>query len=90
MPSYLTEPEWHAAFAHFGMGDALAYAEVTHTQLSVARHFGGATVNGATYYYIAQTDELVRADVFKWVHRVRADACRAQAAAARDAQAPLI
>jgi hypothetical protein len=75
--SYLTEPEWQAVFAHFGVkpeAPALAYRDVSNTQLSIARHYGGCTVNGASYYYYPDTDELIRHDVFRWVEKRRADA----------------
>lgn len=81
--SWLSEAEWADAFERFGVLDPLAYANVTDTQLSVARHFGGASVNSRAFYYIPETDELVRSDVFKWVHKRRADA----AIALRNAQA---
>jgi len=38
---------------------------VSHTQLSVARHFGGCTFSGAHYHYDAETDTLIRADIWK-------------------------
>ena len=44
----------------FGMTD------VSKTQFSIARHYGGITFNGAKYTYIPTTDELIRDDVLKW------------------------
>lgn len=41
------------------------YKHVQHTQMSIARHFGGIRVNGAEYVYVPETDELVRIDVWK-------------------------
>ena len=38
---------------------------VSHGQLSIARHFGGITYNGASYTYIAEDDCLIRNDVFR-------------------------
>lgn len=38
---------------------------VSHTQLSIAKHYGGITYNGASYTYIAEDDCLVRNDVFR-------------------------
>ena len=88
--SYLTEPEWTAAFAQFGVHETLAYAGVSNTQLSIARHYRGLQVNGRFFYYMAETDELVRHDLFKWLHKRRTDealaAHRAEEAAARAAQ----
>ena len=39
---------------------------VSMTQLSIARHYGGIRYNGDQYKYFADTDELVRDDVLKW------------------------
>ena len=39
---------------------------VSKTQLSIARHSGGISYNGAIYVYNPVTDELIRADVLKW------------------------
>ena len=44
----------------FGMSN------VSKTQLSIARYFGGITYNGASYVYNPITDELIRGDVLKW------------------------
>jgi outer membrane protein W len=35
------------------------------TQLSVARFYGGCKFNGADYHYQAETDTLIRMDVWK-------------------------
>ena len=39
---------------------------VSMTQLSIARHYGGIRYNGDQYTYFQDTDELVRDDVLKW------------------------
>jgi hypothetical protein len=39
---------------------------VSMTQMSIARHYGGINYNGNRYTYFADTDELVRDDVLKW------------------------
>ena len=44
---------------------------VSHTQFSIARHYGGATFNGWAYIYLPDTDELIRQDVMKWLNRHR-------------------
>ena len=44
---------------------------VSHTQLSIARHYGGITYNGASYTYLAADDCLVRNDVLKRDERLR-------------------
>lgn len=38
---------------------------ISHTQLSVARHYGGCNFNGKYYVYEPDTDSLVREDVLK-------------------------
>lgn len=40
--------------------------DVSRTQFSVAKHYGGAIFNGDRYTYIPITDELIRDDVLKW------------------------
>ena len=39
---------------------------VSMTQLSIARHYGGIKYNGDEYTYLPKTDELIRNDVLKW------------------------
>ena len=39
---------------------------VSMTQLSIARHYGGIKYNGDSYTYLPKTDELIRDDVIKW------------------------
>jgi len=41
------------------------YYNVSQTQMSIARHYGGMIVNGASYLYDPTTDTLVRQDVVK-------------------------
>ena len=38
---------------------------VSHTQLSLARHYGSINYNGKLYWYVPETDELIRDDVRK-------------------------
>ena len=38
---------------------------VSQTQLSVARFYGGCSLNGADYHYDAESDTLTRMDVWK-------------------------
>ena len=38
---------------------------VSQTQLSIARHYGGIEYNGANYHYDAQSDTLTRTDIWK-------------------------
>lgn len=39
---------------------------VSMTQLSIARYYGGIKYNGEDYTYHGPTDELIRDDVLKW------------------------
>lgn len=39
---------------------------VSVTQLSIARFYGGIKYNGEHYIYLPETDELIRKDVLKW------------------------
>jgi outer membrane protein W len=41
------------------------FYNVSQTQLSIARHYGGITFNGADYHYDAESDTLTRMDVWK-------------------------
>lgn len=54
--------------------DNIGWRDVSYTQLSIARHYGGTTVNGVHYTYIPESDELVRDDVLAMVMKSRADA----------------
>lgn len=40
---------------------------VSQSQFSIARYYGAAKFNGATYTYVEPTDELIRDDVLKWL-----------------------
>lgn len=61
------------------------YYNVSQTQLSVARHFGGCKVNGQHYAYDPTTDTLTRYDVLKREAKERTAAVRAKRKADRDA-----
>ena len=39
---------------------------VTQTQFSIARYYGGINFNGSMYIYYPDTDELIREDDMKW------------------------
>lgn len=41
------------------------YYNVSKTQMSIARHYGGMKVNGRAYTYDPTTDTLVRDDVVR-------------------------
>ena len=67
--SYLTDDEkLRLSFEPWPDGAALGYADVSHTQLSIARHYGAATVRGRHYVYFPESDELWRDDVLALVH----------------------
>jgi|LakMenEpi03Aug12_release.lakeMendotaPanAssembly.Ray.scaffolds.fasta_scaffold4944881_1 hypothetical protein len=57
--------------AKFGEGVGLAYANVSMTQLSIARHYGGAKVQGKHFVYNPADDSLIREDVVKWIAKKR-------------------
>jgi hypothetical protein len=42
---------------------------VTMTQFSIARHYGGIKFNGESYTYLPNTDELIRDDVLRWLKK---------------------
>lgn len=48
--------------------DMLGYQNVSQSQLSLARFSGAITINGHTYIYFPQHDELWRDDVLALVH----------------------
>ena len=50
-------------------GYSIGYRDVSHTQLSIARHSGGTTINGKRFTYIPETDELIRDDVLKAIKK---------------------
>ena len=41
-------------------------ANVSQTQMSIARYYGAIRIQGDTYTYFPDTDELVRDDVLRW------------------------
>jgi hypothetical protein len=71
MKSFFTFVEWWAVFAKWPDDKALAWNHVSLTQFSVARHYGGMSVNGKQYTYCHETDELIRDDVLKFVAKMR-------------------
>lgn len=38
---------------------------ISHSQLSIARYYGGANINGVYYHYCNKTDRLIRYDYWK-------------------------
>lgn len=70
--SYLTDAELIALQAS-GLDPFTPFViqGVSHTQLSISRHYGGCTYGGRQYYYIPTTDELMRDDVVRWITKRR-------------------
>ena len=90
--SYLTDSERLLLRFHpFPPGDApIGYAGVSRTPLSLARHSGGATVQGRRYTYFAESDELWRDDVLALVHGWRKDEAAQTPAGPQWDQLPLL
>ena len=57
--------------------------------LPSSRHYGGCTFQGREYLYIPTTDELVRADVVKWLGARRRTAKKAAAQKSEEKQGKL-
>lgn len=64
---------------------AWQYADISQTQLSVARHYGGATIDGWAYVYDARDDSLTRGDVHRIVMALRRAAEKAERTAKKEA-----
>lgn len=54
---------------HLDRGAPFAISNVSQTQLSIARHFGGIKFHGHCYTYNPEADELVRNDVLRWLKK---------------------
>jgi hypothetical protein len=67
---YLTAAELQAV-QHLHKRAPYSITGVSRSMFSVARHYGGMTHNGCQYLYVPPHDELVRADVFKVVGKLR-------------------
>ena len=62
----------------FDSNETIGYAQVRFTQLSIARHYGGANVNGKRFIYNPVDDSLIRADVVKWMTKLLRDKAKAK------------
>lgn len=65
------------------------YLNVSQTQLSIARYYGGAKVFGHNYTYDPTNDSLIRDDVLRREQKAKRDAekaARQAAKAKRDAE----
>ena len=68
-----------AAMEKFGLQDQIGYANVSQTQLSIARFSGGCKVQGKHYIYNPADDSLMREDIVKWlVGQMKAEAKNAK------------
>ena len=68
-----TTDELLAACAALGLApDAqIGWREVSMTQFSIARHYGGCTFNGRYYFYFPADDSLWRDDVVRAIRQAR-------------------
>jgi hypothetical protein len=57
--------------AKFGKDANVGYANVSYTQFSIARHYGGCKVQGKHFIYNAVDDSLIREDVVKFIVGLR-------------------
>ena len=55
--------------AKFGSTTGVLYRNVSQTQLSIARYYGGCKVQGHDYVYDPTDDSLIRSDVLKFLKR---------------------
>lgn len=53
----------------FGEYESIAYNNVSMTQLSIARFYGCANVNGRMFIYNPADDSLIRDDVVEWMSK---------------------
>lgn len=56
-----------AAMKTFGLHNQIGYANVSQTQLSIARFTGGCKVNEHHFIYNPKDDSLIREDVVAWI-----------------------
>lgn len=56
-----------AAMEKFGLHDQIGYANVSQTQLSIARYSGGCKVNDRHFIYNPADDSLMREDIVQWL-----------------------
>lgn len=87
MASYFTPAEIELLKVGKWANETIAYRDVSMTQLSIARHYGGAQLPGGSFTYIPHTDELIRDDVLRYVTKLRREEYAAQRRAQRDGAA---
>ena len=56
-----------AAMEKFGQNAEIGYANVSQTQLLIARYSGGCKVQGKHFIYNPADDSLMREDIVKWL-----------------------
>jgi hypothetical protein len=66
----LLEKHQTAIEQKFGKASRVAIAGVSYTIFSVARHYGGATIDGKSFVYFPNDDLLVRDDVIRFVKKL--------------------
>jgi hypothetical protein len=71
-------------------GETIAYCGVSQTQLSLACHYGGITVQGKNFVYIPAFDELIRSDVLDYIHKSRRVALAKKAKVFKSQQGELL
>ncbi len=72
MTSHITDEELAALHASTLPRDsAFVIQGVSGSMFSVARYYMGMRWNGYYYSYVPPTDELIRADVVKWLGKYR-------------------
>lgn len=86
----LTDAERAALLAVLDPNEVFIHRGVSGGILSIARHYGGATVDCKRYKYIADSDELVRDDVLLLVEKMRKAQRKADRMAAKAAQGNLL
>lgn len=68
--TYLTAEEQAFALTFDAKAPAVICG-VSQGMFSIARHYGGIKLNGQSYTYFAEHDELIRDDVLKAVSKMR-------------------
>ena len=71
MASYFTPAEIELLKVGKWANETIAYRDVSMTQLSIARHYGGIRVGQHFFVYIPSTDELSRQDVMTFLRVLR-------------------
>jgi hypothetical protein len=54
----------------FGSTETIGYPNISNSQLSIARYYGGCKVNNQDYTYNPADDSLIRADIIKFLNKL--------------------